>query len=85
MGGVAAKGGVATFRLFITDGGYVDQAARLNDFKAAHPEVEIKREDGYCRAAWTDPSGKAKAAYAPELEWLLDMLDKYFPAPVSAS
>jgi hypothetical protein len=85
MASAAAKGSAATFRFFITDGGPVDQVARLDEFRAAHPEVEIKKDDGHWRAAWTDPSGKAKGAYAAELEWLLDMLDKHFPAPSPAS
>jgi hypothetical protein len=85
MASSAAKGSAATFRLFITDGGHVDQVARLDEFRAAYPEVEVKREDGYWRAAWTGPSGKAKGAYAAELEWLLDILDEHFPPPATAS
>jgi hypothetical protein len=83
MASAAAAGSAARFRLFITDGGYVDQVVRLNDFRDAHPEVEIKHQDGRWRAGWTDPSGKARSAYAAELEWVLDMLDKHFPAPAS--
>jgi hypothetical protein len=85
MARAAAEGSAAKFRLSITDGGDVDQVARLNEFRAAHPEVEIKQEDGYWRAGSIGPSGKAKSAYAAELEWLLDMLDKSFPAPAPAS
>jgi hypothetical protein len=85
MASAAAKGSAAAFRLFITDGGYVDQVARLDEFRAAHPEGEVTKDDGHWQAAWTDPSDRPKGAYAAEFEWLLDMLDKHFPAPAQAS
>jgi hypothetical protein len=41
MASAAAKGSAAAFRLFITDGGDVDQIARLDKFRAADPEAEV--------------------------------------------
>ena len=79
MGRAAAKESAAAARLlYVVDGGHVDQAVRLNEFRAIHPEVEIKREDGYWSAHWDSPTGP-KHAYAAELEWVLDLLDEEFP------
>jgi len=83
MASAAAKGSAAEFQLYIADGGQVDQLVRLNEFRAAHPGVEITKEDGYWQTRWTSPSGRAKAACSVELEWLLDMLDEHFPEAVA--
>lgn len=75
----AAKGSAAgVLRLYVVDGGQIDQVARLNEFRTTHPEVEIKKADGHWWAYWDSPTGRAHA-YATELEWLLDMLDIHFP------
>jgi hypothetical protein len=60
------------------DGGQIDQVARLNEFRSVHPEVEIKKQDGRWLARWDSSTGR-EHAYATELEWLLNMLDKHFP------
>lgn len=79
----AANGSAAgTRQFYVVHGGHIDQVARLLEFQAAHPDVEIKKEDRYWSAHWDSPTGR-KNAYAAELEWLLDMLDEQFQEAVA--